>query len=158
MANLFDIDQRLQNLLEVEMEFEGLEEAIKSVQMEETVKLDNIAKMIRSLQADTKSLKEEEKRLKARRESVERNINSLKKYLENYLKFKETSKIKTLNNTFTLANNPKKMIIDDTILEENYMLQEVVSKPNKELIQEILNQGLEIKGVTIEQSQSLRIR
>lgn len=158
--NLYDIDERLQNLLELEEQgIEGLNEAIESVQMEESQKIDNILKFIKSLQYDEKSLKEEEQRLKKRRDSVGNKIKSLREYLFSYLKGKNMAKYKTLTSTVSIATSKPKLVIDETyVLPKEYIVEEVKFKPNKELIEKSLNEGLKIDGCEFKELESLRIR
>lgn len=109
MGNLYEINEKLYYLIEEGFDNESGEilsedelfKAINETTMELDKKIDNIAIYIKNLEADVEAIKEEKKKLDARRRTKENKIESLKKYLDGYFKYSqadyfndETGKVK----------------------------------------------------------------
>lgn len=98
MAKLYELAQNYQNLLELldnpEIPQDMIREALNGVGEDIEEKAENIAKIIKSIEVDVSGFKEEEKRLSARRKSLENRISSLKQYLDGTMKATGKTKIK----------------------------------------------------------------
>ena len=85
MANLYEITERYNNLLELldneETTQDILNSALNEVQDEFNEKALNIVKFIKNLESDVNGLDAEEKRLKAKKMAYKNKIAGLKKYL-----------------------------------------------------------------------------
>ncbi|MDS1004976.1 siphovirus Gp157 family protein [Clostridium sporogenes] len=161
MAKLYELTQNYNNLLDLvdnpEVPKEVLEESLNQIHEEMDTKLENVAKVIKSIEVDAKGLKEEEKRLADRRKSLESRITNLKQYAENSMKAVGVKKIK--GKVFTLGmqkNVPSVAITEEENIPEEYFAIE--KKLVKKDILEALKKGIEIPGATIKQTESLRIR
>lgn len=90
MTKLYELTQNYNNLLDLvdnpEVPVEILKESLDNIGEEIDIKLENVAKVIKSIEVDAKGLKEEEKRLVDRRKSLESRIVNLKQYAENSMK------------------------------------------------------------------------
>lgn len=94
---LYEINEQLYNLLEngFDMDCINLETGeiledmvqtkIEELEIEEAVKIENIALYIKDILSDSKALKDEETALCARRKAKENKAESLKSFLSNYL-------------------------------------------------------------------------
>ncbi|KOR24152.1 siphovirus Gp157 family protein [Clostridium sp. L74] len=161
MAKLYELTQNYNNLLDLvdnpEVPKEVLEESLNQIHEEMDIKLENVAKVIKSIEVDAKGLKEEEKRLADRRKSLESRITNLKQYAENSMKAVGVKKIK--GKVFTLGiqkNVPSVEITEEENIPEEYFAIE--KKLVKKDILEALKEGIEISGAAIKQTESLRIR
>ncbi|NFF66791.1 siphovirus Gp157 family protein [Clostridium sporogenes] len=161
MAKLYELTQNYNNLLDLvdnpEVPKEVLEESLNQIHEEMDIKLENVAKVIKSIEVDAKGLKEEEKRLADRRKSLESRIVNLKQYAENSMKAIGLKKIK--GKIFTLGiqkNAPSVEITEEENIPEQYFAIE--KKLVKKDILSALKEGIEIPGAAIKQTESLRIR
>lgn len=97
--SLYSIDEKLYYLIEEGfdpdtgeiLEDFDLNEAINKATMELDKKIDNIAVYIKNLEKDVEAIKEEKKKLEARRKTKENKINSLKKYLDIYFRHSQSN-------------------------------------------------------------------
>ncbi|WP_409068893.1 siphovirus Gp157 family protein [Clostridium caseinilyticum] len=161
MAKLYELTQNYKNLLDLvdnpEVPVEMLKESLDNIGEEINIKLENVAKVIKSIEVDAKGLKEEEKRLADRRKTLENRIVNLKEYAENSMRVTGVTKIK--GKVFTLGiqkNAPSVEITEEESIPEEYFAIE--KKLVKKDILAALKEGKEIPGAAIKQTESLRIR
>lgn len=158
---LYKLTENYNNLLEL-LEDETIpqdliENSLKDVKGEIEDKAENIAKLVKTLDAESKALKEEEKRLSDRRKSLENRSKGLKEYLQISLEAVNLKQIKT--KLFTVAiqkNAPSVNIVDEKKIPENYFV--TTKEVLKDLIKKDLKDGKVIDGVELKQLESLRIR
>lgn len=159
---LYELTQKYNELWEYvmdeETDLELLEEALKQVEDCMSDKAENIAKIIKSIEADIETIRAEEKRLQEKRRSLENKKESLKQYLEIQLREAEIEKVKTPLFTIAIQNNPTSVnVIDESLIPEKYFIQQAPVLDKKLLLSE-LKSGAVIDGVEIKQTKSLRIR
>lgn len=161
MAKLYELTQNYQNLIDLldnpEIPQEVITAALNEVSEDIEIKVENIAKVIKSIEVDAKGLKEEEQRLSARRKSLENRVDNLKAYIEESMK--ATGKEKVKGKVFTLAiqkNAPSVDIVNLEAIPEEYFV--VTKELTKKPILEALKAGFEVPGAAIKQTESLRIR
>ena len=161
MAKLYELTEQYNNLLELmdnpDVPQELLDESLNSINDELDVKLENIAKVIKSMEVDVKGLKEEEKRLADRRKSLENKIQNLKDYAENAMRATGVKKVKGKVFTLNIQNNAPSVLIKDLerIPNEYFRIKKEVDKT---LLKEKLKEGQVIEGAELQQTESLRIR
>ena len=91
--NLFQIDERLINLIENAVDVEtgellegiDLDKAIDECQMDLDTKISNIGCFVKNLRSDAEQLKTEKQNLEKRQKQAERKAEYLAKYLDGYL-------------------------------------------------------------------------
>lgn len=160
MANLFELTSNFKYILDHadELDEQTLNDTLESIQEPLEDKVDNIAKLLKSLDSDVKTFKEEEKRLKERRQTIENNIKRIKKRTEYDLKTVGLSKIQ--GKTFTVSIQKNKVSVnipDENKVPEQYLVPQP-GKPNKKEILEDLQNGDEFDWAELIQTESLRIR
>jgi transcriptional regulator of heat shock response len=156
---LYELAQNYANLLEMseEMDPEVLKDTLSSIQEEIEDKAENIAKLIRNLEADAKIIREEEKRLAERRQSIEKKIDYLKQYLQEQLEVAGLQKVKRPTITVAIQNNPPSVeIADENLIPSDYKIPQF--KIDKKSIMERLKNGEEIPGCSLKQTKGVRIR
>lgn len=158
---LYELTQNYLNLLELlenpDIPKEMIESALEEVEGNFEDKADNIAKLIRSLEADIKGYKDEEDRLSNRRKTLENKVKGLKEYLESSMIALGKKNIKGKIFTMSINKNRPSVVIDDiNKLPKEY--KKVEEKEDKEKIKESFDNGIEVPGARIEQKESLRIR
>lgn len=138
---------------------EGLEDTLEAINLAIEDKLENIAKVIKNLEADVDGFKQEEKRLADRRQSIENNIKNLKQYAENTMIVTGNKKIKVGLFTFAIQKNPPSVeIANEDLIPEKYKKTVTITTIVKKDLLDALKEGQVIEGATIKQGKSLRIR
>jgi chromosome segregation ATPase len=156
---LYELAQNYSHLLEMaeEMDPEVLKDTLSSIQEEIEDKAENIAKLIRNLEADAKIIREEEKRLAERRQSIEKKIDYLKQYLQEQLEVAGLQKVKRPTITVAIQYNPPSVeIADENLIPSDYKIPQF--KIDKKSIMERLKNGEEIPGCSLKQTKGVRIR
>ena len=68
------------------------------------------------------------------------------------------TKIKGELFTLTVQNSKASVIVDEANLPKKYWTKKVTESPNKKELYELLNEGKKIKGATLQENRSLRIK
>ena len=121
-------------------------------------KAENIAKIIKTIDAEATALKTEEKRLADRSKSLENRSKGLKDYLQSNLETVGLKKLKGKLFSFNIQKNQASLhIVDADKIPINYW---VVPEPilDNASIKDALKTGLSVEGAELKASESLRIR
>ena len=118
-------------------------------------KADNTACVIRNLKAEAEAIKQEEERLKLRRQALDSSAERLKSYLETHMTMNGIEKIKGKLFTVSIQKNPPSTKVDQSLLGDQYL--RVKREPDLVAINAALKLG-PVEGAWQEQGQSLRIR
>lgn len=161
MANIYEITGnylQVQELIEQgELDAEMLQDTLEAIEGEIEVKADGYAKIMKNLQKDIDGLKAEEKRIADRRKAIENHIKSLKLNLESAMIATGKKKFKTDLFGFGIQKNPASLAIEEgTEIPADFI--KVVESVDKTALKKAVKDGLEIDGVSLVQTESLRIR
>lgn len=156
---LYELTANYAQLMELaeEIDATALYDTLASIEEEIEDKAENIAKLIKNLNADVDAFKAEEKRLAERRKSVENKVTSLKEYLQNQLEVAGIDKVKRPTLTVSIQNNPPSVKVIDESLLSAYMIP-VEPKLDKKTLLADLKAGENILGAEITQTRGVRIR
>jgi uncharacterized protein YlxW (UPF0749 family) len=156
---LYELTTNYLSLMEMaeEMDTDTLKDTLESIEEEINDKAENIAKLIKNLNADVDALKIEEKRLADRRKSLENKVTHLKEYLQNQLEVAGLDKVKRPTLTISIQNNPPSVKVLDEKLLSDYMIP-VEPKLDKKAILTALKEGMEVSGAELQQTRGVRIR
>ena len=120
-------------------------------------KAENIAKLIKTLELESKAIKEEETRLATNRKVMENKAKRLKEYLESSMIATGKIKFKRKLFSFNIQKNAPSVEIDNfELLPKKFI--EFEPKAKKKEILAALKNGEVIEGVRLKQTESLRIR
>lgn len=127
MSNIYNITGEFLQLLEMaqdeEIDKETIQDTLESVQMEFDDKADAYANIMTALSVDSNGIKAEIDRLKARKNAIDKNIENMKKALENAMQAINRPKIKTLTHTFYIGKNtPSVNIIDNDAVPKKFLI------------------------------------
>ena len=114
--------------------------------------------MIRNLEADKKVYKDEEERFKKKKESTDNKIERLKRDLQASMEITGKTKIKGELFTISVQNSKASVIVDEANLPKKYWVKKVTESPNKKALYEVLSEGKKVKGATLQENRSLRIK
>lgn len=172
--NLFDIDEKLYNLIENGFDVETgeayqtqeeLDKAIDECGIELEKKIENIGCFIKNLEADAKALKEEEANLKHRREVAEKKVESLKKYLNGYLMAvypndtdRAKWKFKTAKVVMGFRKSTTVEVPDIDKLDKNFLRVKTEVSADKTAIKDAIKNGKIVDGAFLQDNVNLSIK
>lgn len=156
--NLYELSVAFQEVQNMELDTEVMKDTLDSINDAIENKAENIAKLIRNLESDVSAYKEEEDRLKTKRQATENKVKWLKTYLEDNMKLTGKTKFKSGMFNFSIQKNPASVnITDERIIPEEFLIQQP-PKVDKTSLKEALKNGIEIPGAELKQTEGLRIR
>ncbi len=159
MATLYELTGQYQQLLEMiqndEFDEWTLKDTLEGLDGEIEIKADGYAKVIKELEGNVDTLKNEIDRLSRKKSSYENNIKIMKESLENTMKITGKTKFKTELFSFNIQNNPPRLVIDKDVPEQFLIPQP--PRVDNARIKDLLKQQ-ELDFAHLEVGQSLRIR
>lgn len=169
MANLFNINERIEELLENEFNNNCIDLETGEIDSEKAYKLlgqliderkdkiENIVMYIKSLDYDVNAIKEEEKNLKARRESKERKIEWLKNYIKQDLIFNKESKFETPKCALSFIKSQSLEIVNENEIPKEFIEEVISYKIDKNKIKVAIKNGEKVSGAMIVVKENLQI-
>ena len=140
-------------------------DTLDGMEQELVRKAENVAVYIKAMEAEAKSLKAEEDKLKARRQAKENAAKRMREYLMGCMKQANISKIDEPRAIISLRNNPESVEISDendfiSWANENHdeYLRYKAPEINKTAVKNALKSGAEIPFAALTRSQSLTIK
>lgn len=156
--NLYELSTAFQQVQNMDLDPEVMQDTLDSIEDAIENKAENIAKLIRNLESDVAAYKEEEDRLKTKRQATENKVKWLKTYLEDNMKLTGKTKFKSGMFNFSIQKNPSSVnITDEKAIPEEFLIQQP-PKVDKTSLKEILKRGIEVPGAELKQTEGLRIR
>ena len=160
MTKLYELTERYMQLIDLseQLDPETFKDTLDAIQDSLEDKVENTAKVVKSLEADVTAIKEEEKRLKERRQVLETKIDSIKNYLKEQLELAGIDKVKRPTITVSIQKNPPSVkVIDEKLIPSSFMIAKA-PELDKKAVLEKLKDGEEVPGVELFQGRSLRIK
>lgn len=174
MANIWDIDERIVNLIENHFDVEDgviyesedeLAKKIDEVSLELDTKIENIGCYIKNLESDIEALKKEEDNLYKRRKAAENKIEGLKRYLNSYLTSvmpneddRRKWKFKTPKVVLGYRKSTTVEVSDIEALSDEFLNLKIETTPNKKAIKEALTKGEKVEGAYLKENINLSVR
>ena len=156
--NLYELSLAFQDVQNMDLDPEVMKDTLDSIEDAIENKAENIAKLIRNLESDVAAYKEEEDRLKTKRQATENKVKWLKTYLEDNMKLTGKTKFKSGMFNFSIQKNPASVnITDEKIIPGEFLIPQP-PKVDKTSLKEILKRGIEVPGAELKQTEGLRIR
>ena len=138
-----------------------IEQALDELRMAKEEKVENIALMIKNLDAESIAIQNEEKKLISRRKTAENKATRMRAYLIACLTRADgtTEKIKTARAAVSIkTNGPSVVITDEALVPEAYKRCMITTSWDKKMIGEVLKHGDEVPGARLERTRSVMIR
>lgn len=159
MASLYNLASSYLTVYQMDdIEEEAWMDTLDSIDEAIEDKADNIARLIRSIEADAAALKAEKDAFAKKQKAAENKIARLKEYLQDNMERTGKTKFKTSLFAFNLQNNPASLVIPEGE-DIPYEWLVVKKEPNKAVIKAALKDGVELPfKAELKQTQSLRIR
>jgi hypothetical protein len=158
LYQLADNYAAIQQMIEDGADPETLADTLESIDEAIEDKAENIYYVLRNIEGDINAIKAEEHRLAEKRRAAEKNQQSLKDYLQQCMEHTGKSKIKRPTFTMSIQKNPPSVDIQNPdLVPAHYFLAQEPKLDKKTLLAQI-KAGNEVPGVTIKQTESIRIR
>ncbi len=157
---LYELTENYNQVLEMaeQLDAETLKDTLDSIDEAIEIKVENTAKVVRSLEGNVDAIDSEIKRLTAKKSTLNNNIKGIKNYMQESMEQVGKDKIKGQLFNIGIQNNPQSVnIIDEKKINLDYFIEQP-SKLDKKLLLADLKEGKEIEGAEIQQTRSLRIR
>lgn len=139
---------------------EDLEEQKKYLEMLEgefEQKAENITYILKDYETDIQILRDEEKRLAAKRKSIEARRDRLKDYLYSNMKHTGLKKLKAGTFDLRIQKNPKAVVIyDESKLTGDFI--KIKKEIDKQKIKQAIEAGELVEGAELVQGEGLRIK
>jgi len=156
--NLYELSVAFQEVQNMELDPEVMKDTLDSIGGTFENKAENMAKLIRNLESDRLAYKEEEDRLKTKRQAVENKLEWLKTYLKDCMKLTGKTKFKSGVFKFSIQKNPVSVnITNKKIIPEDYLIPQP-PKVNNTTLKKALKDGIEVPGAELKLTEGLRIR
>ena len=158
LIELAEVYKNILNLIDSgEATEDELKLALNQIEDEIETKAQNIAFVLKEIDSDIEKFKSIEDEFAKKRKSLELSKMNLKKYLEANMIVTDKKKFKTEYFSFNIQKNTPSLDIasENNIPDEYYIFEKKLLK--RELLDAVKG-GLEIDGVLLKQSESLRIR
>lgn len=120
-------------------------------------KLEGCGLYIKNSEAMANAIKEEEQRLRERRASLERRIESIKQYMRGGLEL-AGGKVETPRIRLSFRRSKAVEILDQGALPDEFIRVSVKEDPDKKMILAALKAGQEVPGAALDERLSLQIR
>ena len=162
MATIYEIGDKykfIQQMIEEGTDPEVFTDALKAIDGELAEKLENYAMIITNIQSNIDGKKFEAKRLLERAKAEEESIKRMKQNMQYAMVASGQTKVKGEKFNFTVQKNPPSLkVLDDAVIPPQFISVEEVRNIDKKAILAELKNGADIKGVEIQQGESIRIR
>lgn len=140
-------------------------DTLEGIEAEFEMKAENIAVFIKSVKAEVDMLKAEEQALKRRRQTKERQLESLKVYLLNQMQEIGRKKIDTPKALISIRNNAPSLVIDDELsfinwaeMHNDSLLKYSMPEIRKADVKKAVKAGIDIPYVHTEVNTSVIIK
>ena len=166
MANIFEINARLRELLENgydetcidietgEFDAERATMLVEELSLAREEKIDGIALYIQELGADAAALKAKADVLKQRAKAMESKAERLEEYLTAAL---DGEKYESANVMISFRKSVAVMV-DESVLPDEYFAEKIERKPDKTMIKKALVGGAAIDGATLVENRNIQIK
>lgn len=150
MARLYELTGQLGRLCDLAIDPEtgevddAFSKALEDLEGAIERKVEGICMILRNLETETNSLKDEEARLARRRKSMEANVTRLRAYVRACMEAGDVPGVKTSRFTVSLSKNPSKKLQIVGEVPEEYLRAPKPREPDKAAITKVLKGGSEL--------------
>ena len=162
MSTLYELTGDYLQVVEMmddpDIDAQTIVDTLEAIDGEIEDKAENYAKVIVNANAERDGLANEIDRLTRRKRAIDENTKRMKEALQQAMQITGKTKFKTPLFSFGIQKNPASVQIDEgATIPDKYLIAQEPKIDRKGMIAD-LKEGIEIKGCTLTQSESLRIR
>ena len=165
MPNLEEIHQEMENIFDASKELSDEEQQqaaldyLEQLALQEADKVDAIGFVDRKSKSEVAFLKEEETRIRSRRQALEKRLAHFKVYLRDLMLKRGLKKIKGQHTTIFLRDTTSvHLLVPDQDLPEGFRKRRVEYKADKPAIKKALSAGELVPGAELVTSTGINIR
>ncbi len=163
MSSLREIETQIMRVLAVPEELGEEEtalalETLASLAIEEAQKIDGISFVVRKRKSEIEFLKEEEKRIKSIRQSMEKRLEEFRDYLKGLMAFHGLKSLKGAKGSMFLRDSMSLVIEDPDSLPAEFLEQVIEYKPLKKEIKAALESGARVPGAQLVKNSVITIK
>jgi hypothetical protein len=155
---LYEIKEEFLRLADMDLDEQTMQDTLESLEFELEDKADNIACLIKSLEAESDAINAEADKLITRAKTKQVKADRLKEYLFNTFKVLGKDRIETARNVLQVKKNPPSVVLDDGFYHEDYVEYIETAKIDKNKLKEALKAGQAIDGARLETKERLVIK
>lgn len=133
-------------------------ENLDALELEFNNKLESCALYVKNIVAEADAIKAEERRLKQRREALERKSERMKAYIDYNMSRMEVAEIETPKVAIRFRNSQRVEIDDSTAIPEYYCRVETVIQPDKNKIKNAIKSGNFVPGAKVIELRNLIVK
>lgn len=162
MSTLYQLTADYMELLEMaedpDIDEQALKDTMEGIEGALEIKAEGYAKIIRMLEGDAAVCDAESKRLRNKKQAIERNIDHMKKALQYSMVQTGKTKFKTPLFSFGIQKNPASVVIDHAgMVPASYWIPQP-PELDKKAIKAYIKENGDVDWAHLEQTESLRIR
>lgn len=147
---LYELTGALADLSSMDVSDEAVQNSLEEFKGEFTDKAIAIIKLSENLEADTTAIDAEIERLKARKQVIVNRKNSLREYLLHNMQAANINKIECPLFAASLRQGVESVeITEQSLLPDEFVSVEVVTKPDKNAIKAALKSGQDVPGAAL---------
>lgn len=147
----------LQNELD-NIDPEVLQDTLDAIQASMDEKIDNTIGLIRSVEGDIDTVDKEIKRLQAVKKQKQTLTQKLKDYMQNALDYQQLQNYRTQTNyIYKRRNAPSVFITNEKLIDKSYFVEQE-PKLDKKALKEDIQNGADVHGAELRDSESLVIK
>lgn len=147
---LYELTGALADLSSMDVSDEAVQNSLEEFKGEFTDKAIAIIKLSENLEADTSAIDAEIERLKARKQVIVNRKDSLREYLLHNMQAANINKIECPLFTASLRQGVESVeITEQSLLPDEFVSVEVVTKPDKNAIKAALKSGQDVPGAAL---------
>lgn len=155
MANLWEIDQAILACVDTETGEIIDAEALDSLIMQRTQKIEAVALWIKNLRADAAAYKAEKMAFYDREKAATKKADQLEAWLEKAL---QGQKFSTSRCAVTFRKSEKVDITDESLIPKEFLKEAVTYEPDKKAIKQAIKDGMEVSGCVLTENYNAQIR
>lgn len=155
MPSLYQINQAILDCCDAETGEIIDPEALDSLMMQRTEKLESVALWIKNLESDALAFKAEKEVFADREKAAKNKADQLKNYLAYAL---EGQKFSTGKCAVSFRKSEQVEILDVEKIPLEYLVETVEVKPDKKTIKALLKEGREINGCRLVENLNAQIK
>lgn len=157
---LYELTENYNQVLEMaeQLDAETLRDTLDSIDEAIEIKIENTAKVVRSLEGNVDPIDNEIKRLTDKKSTLNNNIKGIKSYMQESMEQVGKEKVKGHLFNIGIQNNPQSVnVVDEKKIKMDYFVEQPSKLDKKRLLAD-LKEGKEVEGAELQQTRSLRIR
>lgn len=156
---LYELTSAYMQVLEMEgIEEDVIKETLESIEEPFNDKVENIVKLIRSIELESESIKSEIDRLGKMKKTRDNKVKNLKEYISNQLNAIEKDEVKGELFNVKMQLNPPKLVVKNEVNIPKEFFEEQPMKLNNKSLKDYILGGGEVDGAEVVREKSLRIR